>query len=247
MKIRTDDIYRTNIIKYEWVNQFVNGKILDITCGKYLSYASSKLLLENNVTELWSIDILENYESIILRKIKNGKIIFERKNKKEFDLIEFDSILGFNFLSIAENIDESIKFIFNHLKKNGEVILSITNEDKLSDNENDLITKDLNLFTKNILETNLKSYASSIEFFLQGIIGTDYKEKFKNNSNSKLRKIILKSKKMYNFYFKYLRSSKKKISNINEKIQNKKTYRYKIIAFDQKINPLFTIIKCKKL
>ena len=52
---------------------------------------------------------------------------------------------------------------------------------------------------------------------------------------------------MYNFYFKYLRSSKKKISNINEKIQNKKTYRYKIIAFDQKINPLFTIIKCKKL
>jgi 2-polyprenyl-3-methyl-5-hydroxy-6-metoxy-1,4-benzoquinol methylase len=247
MKIRTDDIHRTNLTKYEWVNQFINGEILDITCGKYLSYASSRLLLENNVTEIWSIDILENYEKIVVRKNKNGKITLETKTKEEFDVKKFDIILGFNILSVTENINESIKFIFEHLKNNGQAILSVNNEDKLSNNKYDLNTKDLNLFTKKLLEINLKSYTSNIEFFLQGIIGIDYKEKFKNNSNSKLRKFILKSDKMYNLYFKYLRSSKNKISNINEKRQNKKTHRYEIIPFDEKINPQFMIAKCKKL
>lgn len=246
MKIRTDDIYRTNIIKYEWVNQFINGKILDITCGKYLSYASSELLLENNVTEVWNIDILENYENITLRKIKNEKITFERKNKEEFDLIKFDTILGFNILSVTENIEESIKFIFNHLKENGKVILSISNDDKLLNSNHDLITKDLNLFTKNTLETYLKSYFNDIEFFLQGTVGLNYKKKFENNSKSKIRKTLLKSDKIYNFYFRYLRGIKKKISNINENIQNKKKHRYEIISFNKEINPLFTIVKCKK-
>ena len=38
MKIKTGDIYRLDTTKYKWANQFVTGKVLDITCGKYLSY-----------------------------------------------------------------------------------------------------------------------------------------------------------------------------------------------------------------
>jgi len=247
MKIRTDDIYRTNLIKYNWANQFIDGKILDITCGKYLSYASSKLLLENKVNEIWSIDILENYEKIIVRKIKNGKILFQIKTKEELNLNKFDFILGFDILSVAKDVNENIKFIFKYLKNNGEVILSLSNDDKLPNNDYDLITKELNLFTKNSLEKNLKLYSNKMEFFIQGTIGVDYKEKFKNNSNSKLRKILLKSDRAYSFYFNYLRDIKNKISNINEKRQYKKTHRYDILPFNEKINSKFLIIKCKKV
>jgi len=246
MKIRTDDIYRTNMTKYEWVNQMINGKILDITCGKYLSYSSSKLLLENNVTEIWNMDILEKEQNITLRKIENKKILFFKKNMEELNNEKFDVILGFDALSITDDISKTIKFIFEHLEDNGQAILSVSNDDKLLNNEYDLDTKDLNLFTKNMLEKQIKPYANNLEFFLQGTIGIDYKEKFMNNT-SRLKKILSKSEKTYNIYFKYLRNTKKKISNIKEKRKNKKTLRYEIIPFNEQLNPLFTIVKCKKL
>jgi len=243
MKIRTGDIYRIEWSKYYWANQFSFGKVLHITCGKYMNYALSKLLLENNTHEIWNIDILDIQEHITVRKIDKGKIIFQTKNKKELDLMKFDTILAFNILSITDSVDESIKFIFENLNNNGIAIISIINDDKLEHRNDDLVTKDLNIISKNTLQQNLQSYFNNIEFFFQGTIKN---ENVTNNLRSKITNKITNKYKIYNFYLKYFRASKKNISKIIKNRENKNTHRYEIIPFNEKINPMFTIVKCKK-
>ena len=90
MKIRTGDIYRIEMPKYEWLNQFAHGRILNITFGKYLDYASSKLLLKNgkvavapgigfgiNGEGFVRIGLVEN-ENRIRQAIKNVKLFFDK-------------------------------------------------------------------------------------------------------------------------------------------------------------------------
>lgn len=247
MKIRTGDIYLVEMAKYTWANQFTIGKVLDITCGKYLNYAASKLLLENNTDEVWSFDLLDIQEYVTLRKLDHKKISYQIKNKKEIDSVKFDTILAFNILSVTDNVNEILKFIFNHLNSNGTAILSIVNDDRLPDNNHDLITKDLNLFSKNNFEQTLKSYFNYLEFFSQGTVTYDEKkENIKQKLKIKIRNFFLKSINRYNFYFKYLRFLDIFFTNLARNKENKKTHRYEIIPFYEKNKPLFSIAKCKK-
>jgi hypothetical protein len=248
MKIRTGDIYRIEMPKYEWVNQFAHGKILNITFGNYLNYASSKLLLENNVKEIWNLDLLNNQEFVSLRKLNAGKITYELKNKKEIELLKFDIIIAFNILSITDNIDETLKLISQHLELNGSTIISIINNDNLSNHPTDLITKDINLFSKNDFEKKLKMLFSEISFFSQGTITVNEKRKenISTKFRNKIKDFLLGSSNRFNFYTKYLKPIHKPVSKINRNAENKITKRYQIIPLKDKSKPMFTIARCKK-
>jgi hypothetical protein len=248
MKIRTGDIYRIEMPKYEWLNQFAHGRILNITFGKYLDYASSRLLLKNNVNEIWNIDLLDNQEYVSVRKLNAGKITYELKKKKEIELLKFDIIIAFNILSITDNIDEILKLISKHLELNGTTVISIINNDNLSNHPTDLITKDINLFSKNDFEKKLKMLFNEISFFSQGTITVN--EKREENISTKFRKkiknFLLGSSNRFNFYAKYLKPIHKPISKINKNAENKITKRYQIIPLKDKSKPMFTIAICKK-
>lgn len=247
MKIRTNDIYRVDMAKYTWANEFTAGKVLDVTCGKYLNYAASELLLKNNTDEVYSLDLLDIQQYITLRKLDDGKITYQIKSKKEIDLLKFDTILAFNILSIVDDYNDTLKFIFDHLNPNGTAIISIINDDGLLDNNHDLITKDLNLFSKNSFEQTLKLYFNSIIFFSQGTVTSNEKEEhIKNKLRIKIKNFFLKSVKRYNFYFKYLRFLDVFFTNMARNKENKKTHRYEIIPFHEENKPLFTIAQCKK-
>jgi hypothetical protein len=249
MKIRTGDIYRIETPKYKWINQFSHGRILNITFGKYLDYTSSKILLENNlVDEIWNIDLSDSQEDVSLRKLNAGKITYELKNKKEIELLKFDTIIAFNILSITDNIDETLKLISQYLEVNGSAIISIINNDNLLNHTTDLITKDINLFSKNDFKNKLELLFNEISFFSQGTVRSNHKRK--DNISMKLRiKIkdyILGSSNRFNFYRKYLKSIHKPILKINKTTENKKTKRYQIMPFKENSQPMFTIAKCKK-
>jgi len=248
MKIRTGDIYRIEMPKYEWLNRFAHGRILNITFGKYLDYASSKLLLENNVNEIWNLDLLDNQEFVSLRKLNAGKITYELKKKKEIELLKFDIIIAFNILSITDNIDKILKLISQHLEVNGYTVISIVNNDNALNHPTDLITKDINLFTINDFENKLKTLFNQISFFSQGTVTIN--EKRKENMSMKFRikikDFLLGSSNRFNFYSKYLKPIHKPISKINKNAENKITKRYQIISFKENSQPMFTIAKCKK-
>ena len=247
MKIRLDDIYREQFAKYNFVSTFTSGKILDITYGKYLDYVKSELLLKNGAKEIWSLDLLDVEQYLTLRQLDNDKIVYQIKSKDELDLMSFDTILAFNILSIVDDYNDTLKFIFDHLNPNGTAIISIINDDGLLDNNHDLITKDLNLFSKNSFEQTLKLYFNSIIFFSQGTVTSNEKEEhIKNKLRIKIKNFFLKSVKRYNFYLKNLHSINKFFINITRNRENKKTHRYEIIPFHEENKPLFTIAQCKK-
>jgi len=248
MKIRTGDIYRIEMPKYEWVNQFTHGKILNITFGSYLNHASSKLLLGNNVKEIWNFNLLNNQEFVSLRKLNAGKITYELKNKKEIELLKFDVIIAFNILSITDNIDETLKLISQHLELNGTAIISIINNDNLSNHPTDLITKDINLFSKNDFEKKLKMLFNEISFFSQGTITVNEKreQNISTKFRNKIKDFFLGSSNRFNFYAKYLRPIHEPIWKINKNAENKITKRYQIIPLKDKSKPMFIIARCKK-
>jgi len=248
VKIRTGDIYRLQMTKYRWANQFVNGKVLDFTCGKFLSYTTSKLLLENNVKEIWGYDILENQEYVTIRKIKENKIKYEIKSKSELIESKFDYIIAFNILSITENVSETIELIKTHLNTDGIALISIVNDDETLDSEHDLMTKELNLFSMKNFEYILKSHFKENIFFSQGIVTSIKSDKrdFRNLIRGMIKKFFLKSTNRYEFYLKNLKFLHKSASNINKNIKNKKMQKYKISEFNGKIEPMFIIAKCKK-
>jgi|APSaa5957512535_1039671.scaffolds.fasta_scaffold24300_4 hypothetical protein len=248
MKIRTGDIYRINLTKYKWVNQFVSGKVLNITCGKYLNYSSSKLLLENNADEVWSHDFLDIQQNNSLRKLHKGKITYQIKNKKELNLLKFNTILAFDILSVTDNVNESLKFIFDHLNYNGTAIISIINDDKSPNNNHDLITKNLNLFTKKELEQMLNSYFSNITFFSQGII-TDIEKSIENTRltfKRKLLNFLLKPIQNQIFYIKYITPMRKRRTKLRHRKEGISSKKYEISPTNEREQPLITIVVCKK-
>lgn len=248
MKIRIGDIYRIHLTKCEWAKQFVSGKVLDMSCGKLLSYATSKLLLENNANEVWNLDFLDLKQRVALRKLKNDKIIYQLKDKNELNFLKFDAILALNVLSITDDINETLKFIFDHLNPNGFAIISVINEDESLDSTHDLITKDLNIFSKIELEQNLKLYFNEISFFSQGIIKqkSNEGEKIRTKLRMRIKENLLKSRNRYNFYLNNLRFLHEILSKINQNRENKKIQKYEITEFLTENKPMFTIALCKK-
>ena len=75
MKIRTGDIYREQIPRYTLAKKIVSKKILDITYGKYMDYFKSELFLDNEATEIWSLDLLDNEQYLTLRQLNDKKKI----------------------------------------------------------------------------------------------------------------------------------------------------------------------------
>ena len=116
MKIRTGDIYRVQYAKYNFGSQYVSGKVLDITCGKYLDFLKSDLFLKNGATEVLSLDLLNDDEYVISRHLEHEKIISVVKNKKELDSMEFDTIIAFDVLSTQDNFNNLLKFISKNFK-----------------------------------------------------------------------------------------------------------------------------------
>jgi SAM-dependent methyltransferase len=247
MKIRTDDIYRVQNVKYKYASEFVSGKVLDITYGKYLDYSKSQLLLKKGAKEVWSLDLLDPDQYVILRKLDKDKIVYERKNKNELDSINFDAILAFNIFSILDNAEDYLKFISEHLKNNGVSLISIVNDDGYLDKPHDLLTKDLILFSKTDFEKNLKIYFNNISFFSQGIvIEKEVSEpKIKNTLKIKLRNFFLGSVKRLNFYIKYIQPIQNSFVKSKKNIENKKTQKYEITSYNEETQSMFTIAVCK--
>lgn len=247
MKIRTGDIYRVQSAKYNFCSQFVSGKVLDITCGKYLDFLKSDLLLKNGAKEVLSLDLLNDDQFITTRYLEKEKIVCQIKNKKELDSMSFDTILAFDVLSTVDNFDDTLKFISKKLKHNGTIIISIVNDDGYDDNIHDLFTKDLTLFSKNDFEKNLQNYFNTISFFSQGIIISKKMSelRIKTTVKIKLRNFFLKSVNNLNFYLKYIKPIQNYFNTFQQNLAIKKTQKYNITPFNEEKQSLFVIAVCK--
>lgn len=255
MKINIGDIYRDQASKYNFVNKFTSEKILDLTYGKYFDFAKSELLLSNGTKEVWSLDLLNNQQSLTLRKLdEQKKICFEKKCIDDLKNIKFDLIISFNVMRKTNDIEQILKIIKNHLSSNGISVISILN------NHFEKISSEQNFFSianfKNILNTTF----SNTSFYSQGdlVQMKTYSQIVspKNNSlvttkslmKQNLKNLFKQNKTSQIFYLKYILSpyqSYKKFRRERKfKIDPKK---YQIVPFDDSFNPISIIAVCKNL
>jgi len=256
MKIEMGDIYREQIPRYTLAKKIVSKKILDITYGKFMDYFKSELFIDNGATEIWSLDLLDDEQYLTLRQLNDEKKIhLQIKNKNDLKTRKFDLILGFNILSIINEPDKLLSNISELLSNEGTVIISVISKN-LSKNSSNNNFQDLNFFTKNELDKNLKKYFNKINYFFQESVNNIKKDddmikietqnkKIKSILRMKLREFFLKSENRRMFYVKYIQPKYRKIHKRRNKIKPNLT-KYDIVPFSEKQNELFIIAVCKK-
>lgn len=238
------EIIKNDIFRYKFINQFIKGKILDHKSNNFTLYHSAKILLQNNVTEVYTLMGLLN-KKLNLRKLENdGSIAFSNVDNNNLEM-SFDGVISFQNLN-QENILENLEFYHNVLKDDGILILSVSNKrKKTSGNE-----QKINEFTVDDLKKVIAS-----KFNINAIYSQRFKEKPVVNY---LAVLIRKSKKTLSIVLKkmgkirqiYLKHVKKTVS----KYDPYKQYFHKIPDDDfipKKYNketcPLFLILVCKKI
>lgn len=256
MKINIGDIYREQQSNYNFVSEFSSGKILDITFGKYLDFKKSELLFSKKITEIWSLDLLNNDQYLTIRKLdSNKKIIFHKENIEKLKYIKFDSIFSFNLMQLTYDISSLLEIIRNCLSPNGTVIVSILNNNIYLNSNKDSLSI-INF------KQELNSYFSDVVLFSQGssIQLAQYTKKVSSNIKSDLlvsKKSLIKHniKKFFKlnnilqlFYLKNLSPLFQKYKNLRRKKKFKiNPNKYDITPFDEKNSPVSILAVCKKI
>lgn len=252
MKIKTGDIYREQIPRYVLAKKFDSKKILDFTYGKFMDYFKSELFLNNGANEVWSLDLLDNEQYLTLREFnERKKINLQIKDKNELKTKKFDLIIGFNVLSIINQPNKFLNNISELINDDGVAIISVLSKNLLK-NVPYKKSENLNFFTKNELDTNLKKYFNKIDYFYQENID-DIHDKYNVTKNGKiksvlrikLREFFLKSENRRMFYVKYVQPKYKAIRKNKNKTKPNPA-KYDIVSFSKKQNELFIIAVCKK-
>lgn len=198
------------IKRYEFISKFCHGKILNCKFSWFATYHSAKILLENGVNEVISYSKKEN--RLISYKIINKEIDFqtiESENKKFFH--ELDCIVSFETTFDQLNFEESVDIFSKFLKKNGKLIISIINEEKIHLDE----FSDVTLSKEKFLEI-LEGKFDNVDLYSQRLL----KEQIRNNSKtSSFRSIganiLKKIDKNRTFYINHFQNKMKQIDEKN--------------------------------
>tara|TARA_B100000029_G_C17557672_1_gene952175 strand:- start:623 stop:1444 length:822 start_codon:yes stop_codon:yes gene_type:complete len=207
------------IQKYEFFSKFVFGKILDYNSNNSLSFLSAKILLNNNVTNVFSYYNKTN--EISKRTLVNGRIHYEKPPEKNEQILQnIDCIISFETTFKKMNLEETIEQFSIMLNKKGKLIISIINKDKIND---DSIPKNLQniLYTKKYFLKILKKYFDNVELYSQMIIEEKTISKFNilmKSLRSAGAKILSSIDKNRNFYLNYIQGIVKKTDTRNSNL-----------------------------
>jgi SAM-dependent methyltransferase len=238
--VTKSEIIKNDIFRYNFIEKFIEGKILDHKPNIFTSYNSAKILLEKKVTEVNLFISLSDNE--FTTRSKNNKNIIKFQIKKNINLKEnFDSVISFQNLN-EKNSQEYLKFYHNVLKNNGILILSVSNKRKNSNDENQFDLNEL----KNIIKTKFEIIeVYGHRFKTKPVI--NYKAVMFRTAKKKLASVLAKADKAKEFY-------KKNIKTTVSKHDPYKEYFHKIPDEDfipkkyvKKSEPIFLILICKKI
>ena len=193
------EIIKNNIFRYNFIKKFLNGKIFDHQQNTFTTYTSAKILLENNVSEVYSSNNLKSKEKNLRKYNKKLEIDFSIKIIKNYKNY-FDSIISFENIT-KKNFSENIENYFEGLKENGILIISVLNN--VQDENN------INKFTLDELKKLMNLKFKILEVYSQRFIQKPVNEK--NTNMKKIRKelsnVLKKIDKNRKFYIKYLQKN----------------------------------------
>jgi len=233
------EIIKNNIYRYKFIQKFVDGKIFDHQSNTFTTYHSSIILLENNVTEIYSCRTLLSKE-IDVRKKQHGKILFSSIKRENYELF-FDGIISFENLN-KNNFSKNLEKYFKFLKEDGVLVLAIKNKQKGFDNDY--------TFSINELKEKIRIKFDIIEIFSQRFLEKTNDTQI-DIKISKIRKamaqILKRVDKNKQFYIKYIQKNVTKFDTHIEKTKKIPDDDFFVKKYDKNIEPLYFILICKKL
>ena len=248
----TYDFFRENIARYEFIKKFSNGKILDITFGKSLSYHAAQILLEGNATEVWHCDISNNPCSFEKRTITGKQTIQFELIKKQIPEKFFDCVISTESIQYESGNFNTLDKMLNVLKDSGILIILVTNKD-ISSQVNFRTNYDLpqKEFLKDEFEKILKRKFSNVEIFSQRLINkNDLKQKklysfhrFQTKIQLLLKHLLLKLDSKQKLYMKFMQPMRQ---TNNQKLKLNDAINYDPIIFQKTHSSLFFIGVCSK-
>ena len=232
------EIIKNNIFRYNFIKKFLNGKIFDHQQNTFTTYTSAKILLENNVSEVYSSNNLKSKEKNLRKYNKKLEIDFSIKIIKNYKNY-FDSIISFENIT-KKNFSENIENYFEGLKENGILIISVLNN--VQDENN------INKFTLDELKKLMNLKFKILEVYSQRFIQKPVNEK--NTNMEKIRKelsnVLKKIDKNRKFYIKYLQKNISKMDSYNENLKQIPNEDYIPIKYDKNHEPMYLILICRK-
>ena len=245
------DYFMEETEKYNFLKNYLHGNVLDVTNGTFFSYTSSKLLFSNNeINEIWNLDITDSEKNFSYRKNSGGKIYFEMKNSvpKKY----FDFIISSNSIEFSPNLLDHVEYLSNLLNDSGVLIIRFTNKQYSSKINFRIDYDDMPIieFSKNDIENLLQKKFSNIDFYSQRLIddsefqrqSVDIFSKSRIKSRSIIKNLLLKLDKKQKFYIKFIQPKKNKFpKNVLVDPTN-----FKPIPYENTHKPLFLIAMCSK-
>ena len=82
----TREFFETGISVPVTVLSIEKGRILDVTMGKFMAYHGAHMLLENDASEVWNDDFLDNNTTRYIRKFNDDHSMnFEKSDENDED------------------------------------------------------------------------------------------------------------------------------------------------------------------
>lgn len=238
------EIIKNNIFRYNFFKNTLSGNVLDHQSNTFTAYNSAKILLENNVIEVYSSND-ESMKEFNLRKKDDSKnIIFNTVSNKNYDAY-FDNIISFENLN-QENLSKYIETYFRFLKKDGTLIVAVLN------NKHKKISKikNTNEFYIEDLRDKLNSKFKITEIYSQRFSEkshTTQRNSFNKNLRRKIANILKKIDKNRSLYIKFFQKNISKYDSFKENMEKIPDEDFILKKYDERIQPLFLIFVCKKI
>ena len=242
------NFFISQIKRMDLIKENVRGKVLFCSYGVNLQHTISKILLQNDCSEIWHFDFANPKENIMIRKLnEKNEIQFEHGPKID-DIPEktFDSIISSEELPYQKNPQDIISKYHKLLKNTGILIASTVNSVSSIENiETDItkfgLSKDefMNLLKKEFFNNKLYSQLNSINI--------SHNSDIEDGSISKLRSVaknfLLRIDPNSNFYKLHLQ---KTILKMREKNKKGNSENYIPIPYENEHSPSYFIAVCRK-
>ena len=243
LSMQNTEIIKNSLSRYDFISNKIDGNVFDHQPNLLTAYHSSKILLQNNVTDVYSCNDIFS-KKIISRSLNHERKIIFKIHENQIFKEYFDNILSFENLN-HKNYEQNLKKYFELLKEDGKLILVVLNDGKKKSNniENNLY------FSIKDLEKKL-----SLKFEINEVYSQRFLEKANNEivnnlglirkTSAKLLKKIDKNKEVY---VKIFQKTMKKINTIKENIEKIPDEDFIPKKYDDDKQPFFLLLICKKI
>ena len=225
--------FKEHVSRYNFCRKFLRGKILDFACG--VGYGS-QILHDAGSYEIYACDISSKSIKYAIKHFGSPNTNFQIMDAGSIGFKDesFDCIISFETIEHLQNYQSALQEFYRLLKKDGILIMSTPNKNRLNRPNNPFHYKE---FTKDEFIKFLEEYFSNVLLYSQILYLKSKKKRF-------LKSLMVCAVKIDFLNFRRFIGQKQK-EKIADRLDNTNK-QFEPILFEEEHFPKSFIAICKK-